>query len=155
MMQTIEYFLKGDKSETFPQSRTMDAHNKGKRNLLFLEARASSSHGLHPAGGHNRRLASYIAENIRSNGTLESYVYATQFIQAEALSTAFSSWRRLFKGGLDQAYCSGALVWQLNDVVSFSNSLRIAELSSEFFAVAVHFLVDRRLLSSTKACRKC
>ncbi|GAA5900435.1 beta-mannosidase [Sporobolomyces salmoneus] len=96
-MRTIEYFLDGDKSEAYPESRTMDAHNK--------------------AGGQARRLASCIAENLRSSdNSLDSYIYATQFIQAEALSTAFSSWRRLFKGGIEQAYCSGALVWQLNDV---------------------------------------
>ncbi|GAA5997233.1 hypothetical protein JCM5350_007106 [Sporobolomyces pararoseus] len=95
-IRTVDYLLDGDSSESFPQSRTMDAHNK--------------------AGGHARRLASYIAENIRSEDTLGGYIYATQFIQAEALSTAFSSWRRLFKGGVERAYCSGALVWQLNDV---------------------------------------
>ncbi|GAA5944751.1 beta-mannosidase [Sporobolomyces koalae] len=94
--QTIEYFLNGDQQEAYPQSRTMDAHNK--------------------AAGHERRLAGYIAENIRLDNTLPGYIYATQFIQAEALATAFSGWRRLFRGGVDKAYCAGALVWQLNDV---------------------------------------
>ncbi|GAA5954429.1 hypothetical protein JCM3765_004456 [Sporobolomyces pararoseus] len=94
--RTASYFLDGDASESFPQSRTMAAHNK--------------------AGGHARRLAGYISENIRADESLEGYIYATQFIQAEALSTAFSSWRRLFKGDIEKSYCSGALVWQLNDV---------------------------------------
>ncbi|GAA6024239.1 hypothetical protein JCM11491_002517 [Sporobolomyces phaffii] len=95
-LRTIEYFLDGEAAEAFQQSRTVDAHNK--------------------AGGHARRLASYIAENLRFENSLEGYIYATQFIQAEALSTAFSSWRRLFKGSVKEAYCAGALVWQLNDV---------------------------------------
>ncbi|GAA5858851.1 hypothetical protein JCM5353_005583 [Sporobolomyces roseus] len=94
--RTIDYFLDGETKEAYPQSRTMDAHNK--------------------AGGHERRLASYIAENLRTDNSLDGYIYATQFIQAEALSTAFSSWRRLFRGGVEEAYCAGALVWQLNDV---------------------------------------
>ena len=97
------------------------------------------------AGGHERRLASYITEILRSDHSLEGYVYATQFIQAEALSTAFSSWRRLFKGGVREAYCAGALVWQLNDVVSFRSSLLPLVYSTHYFvsAVALHFMVDR------------
>ncbi|GAA5950527.1 hypothetical protein JCM21900_001217 [Sporobolomyces salmonicolor] len=95
-LRTIDYFLDGDTSERFPQSRTMDSHNK--------------------AGGFERRLAAYLSENIRFASTIEGYAYATQFIQAEALANAFGSWRRLFKGGIERAYCAGALVWQLNDV---------------------------------------
>ena len=118
-IRTVDYLLDGDSSESFPQSRTMDAHNKGKLESLFLlDETITDPSSVRLAGGHARRLASYIAENIRSEDTLEGYIYATQFVQAEALSTAFSSWRRLFKGGVERAYCSGALVWQLNDVVS-------------------------------------
>ncbi|TNY18858.1 beta-mannosidase [Rhodotorula diobovata] len=93
---TIDYFLDGDTSQLFPQSRTLDAHNK--------------------AAGHERRLALYVTENIRSGTTLEDYVYATQFVQAEAMASAFGGWRRKFEGGVGGAKCAGALVWQLNDV---------------------------------------
>ncbi|CEQ39941.1 SPOSA6832_01502 [Sporobolomyces salmonicolor] len=96
-LRTIDYFLDGDTSERFPQSKTMDSHNK--------------------AGGFERRLAAYLSENIRFASTIEGYAYATQFIQAEALANAFGSWRRLFKGGIERTYCAGALVWQLNDVL--------------------------------------
>ncbi|BGP30123.1 hypothetical protein JCM10296v2_001875 [Rhodotorula toruloides] len=95
-IRTIDAFLSGDTSERFSQSRTMDAHNK--------------------AAGHERRLATYITENIRAGTSLEDYVYVTQFVQAEAVYSAFSSWRRKFRGGVEGADCAGALVWQLNDV---------------------------------------
>ncbi|GAA6026153.1 hypothetical protein JCM10207_003384 [Rhodosporidiobolus poonsookiae] len=95
-IRTIDHFLDSEASERFPQSRTMSYHNK--------------------ADGFERRLACYLTENIRFGSTLEDYVFATQFIQSEALSTAFSAWRRKFKGGVEGASCSGALVWQLNDV---------------------------------------
>ncbi|GAA6027033.1 hypothetical protein JCM8097_006055 [Rhodosporidiobolus ruineniae] len=95
-IRTVDYFLNGDKSERFPQSRTMDFHNK--------------------ASGFERRIALYLSENIRYGSTLEDYVFATQLIQSEALSTALSAWRRKSKGGVEGAECAGALVWQLNDV---------------------------------------
>ncbi|BGP22857.1 hypothetical protein JCM10295v2_001748 [Rhodotorula toruloides] len=95
-VRTIDAFLAGETSERFTQSKTMDAHNK--------------------AVGHARRLATYVAENIRAGTSLEDNVYATQFVQAEAVHSAFSSWRRKFRGGVEGAECAGALVWQLNDV---------------------------------------
>ncbi|GAA5894290.1 hypothetical protein JCM8208_002397 [Rhodotorula glutinis] len=95
-IRTIDYFLDGDVSERFAQSRTMSAHNK--------------------ADGFERRLALYVTENIRAGTSLEDYVYATQFVQAEAMASAFGGWRRKFTGGIGGAKCAGALVWQLNDV---------------------------------------
>jgi beta-mannosidase len=49
-LETIEYFVE-DKSELFPQSHTLDFHNK--------------------AAGHERRLATYLAENVRMMTDLE------------------------------------------------------------------------------------
>ncbi|GAA6056401.1 hypothetical protein JCM3770_000684 [Rhodotorula araucariae] len=95
-IRTINYLLDGDTDERFSQSSTMDTHNK--------------------ADGFERRLALYLAENIRYGPSMEDYVYATQFVQAEAMASAFSGWRRRFEGGVGGAKCAGALVWQLNDV---------------------------------------
>ncbi|GAA5851349.1 hypothetical protein JCM9279_001113 [Rhodotorula babjevae] len=95
-IRTIDYFLDGDVSQRYPQSHVMAAHNK--------------------ADGFERRLALYITENIRAGTSLEDYVYATQFVQAEAMKSAFGGWRRKFTGGVGGAKCAGALVWQLNDV---------------------------------------
>ncbi|KAI5480231.1 glycoside hydrolase family 2 protein [Pseudohyphozyma bogoriensis] len=94
-IRTTEYYLDGNASKRYPQSKTVGYHNK--------------------ADGFERRLELYLVENIRHSFDLESYTYATQFIQAETLSTAYRLWRRNFKGP-GKAYTAGALVWQLNDV---------------------------------------
>lgn len=95
--KTIDAFLpKGkDDPDRYPQSDTVDFHNK--------------------ATGHERRIALYLAENITyDTKPLEQYIYSTQLIQAECLSSAFRLWRREWKGP-GREYCAGALVWQLND----------------------------------------
>lgn len=86
-------------AERFPESRTVQWHNK-----------AGS-----PAGpdGH-RRLAVYLADNLRVGPTLAEHVYATQFVQAEAMRVAYQDFRRRWQRPGARAV-SGALVWQLND----------------------------------------
>jgi len=91
-MSTIVSFT--EPAERYPQSRTMDLHNK--------------------ATGGPERLASYVVRNVRVPEQLEQYVYATQLIQAEALAAAFRGWRRRW-GGPGREKTGGALVWQLND----------------------------------------
>jgi beta-mannosidase len=81
-------------AERYPQSRTIDHHNK-------------SSDGP-------RRLAMYLNDTLRAQDTLEDYIYATQFVQAEALTAAYRGWRRRWHGPGRYAV-AGALVWQLND----------------------------------------
>ncbi|GAA5527941.1 glycoside hydrolase family 2 protein [Herpetosiphon gulosus] len=80
--------------ERYPQSRTVEHHNKSE--------------------GGARRLAVYLNDTLRFENTLESYVYATQFMQAEALAAAYRGWRRRW-GGTGRYAVAGALVWQLND----------------------------------------
>ncbi|KAK2770492.1 hypothetical protein FQN53_005503 [Emmonsiellopsis sp. PD_33] len=54
-------------------------------------------------------LADYGKDNIPFDSvTLQGYIYGTQLIQSEAVSTAYRSWRRLWRGP-GQEYCSGAL----------------------------------------------
>ncbi len=80
--------------ERYPQSRTMDHHNK-------------STDGP-------RRLAAYLDDTLRVRDTLDDYVYATQFVQSEALGAAYRGWRRRWQGPGRYAV-AGALVWQLDD----------------------------------------
>lgn len=90
-------FLAGDGSslDRYPQSLTADAHNK--------------------AAGGLRRLATYLVENIQFlSDPIEYYIYCTQLIQAECLSTALRLWKRKWCGP-GREYCGGALVWQMND----------------------------------------
>jgi beta-mannosidase len=91
-LATIASFASAE--ERYPQSRTLEYHNKA-------------------TDGH-RRLAIYLSDNVRVPANLEEFIYATQFIQAEALAAAYQGWKRQWKGPGRYAI-AGALVWQLND----------------------------------------
>ncbi len=82
-LRTLEGVLT-DPSERHPQSRSMDAHGKG----------ASKT----PWAQDYRHIALYMFENLRAGHTLPLYVYASQLVQAEAMSVAYVSWRRLWRG---------------------------------------------------------
>jgi beta-mannosidase len=84
--------------ERFPESRTAMWHNK--------------AGGSQPDG--HRRLAVYLADNLRVGPTLAEHVYATQFVQAEAMRVAYQDFRRRWQRPGARAV-GGALVWQLND----------------------------------------
>jgi beta-mannosidase len=81
-------------TERFAQSRTLEFHNK--------------------AGGGARRLAVYLTDTVRFPADFAGYIYATQFVQAEALATALRDWRRRW-GGPGRELTAGALLWQLED----------------------------------------
>lgn len=84
-----------DSTELYPQSETMDHHNK--------------------AVGFERRLALYVMENFHVEGMdLDSWIYITQLMQSECLAYAYRCWRREWKGE-GREYIAGALVWQIND----------------------------------------
>jgi len=91
-LSTLESFAPPE--ERYAQSKTVEHHNK--------------------AGGGVRRVAAYISENIRYPVGLAAHIYATQFIQAEALASAYRGWRRRW-GGPGRYAVAGALVWQLED----------------------------------------
>ncbi|KAH9948346.1 glycoside hydrolase family 2 protein [Amylocystis lapponica] len=93
-IRTVDYWLGGDKSERYPQSRVMNSHNK--------------------ADGFERRLELYLVENFKHAFDIESYVYYTQVMQAETLASAYRLWRRNWQGK-GKEYTAGALVWQIND----------------------------------------
>jgi beta-mannosidase len=91
--RTIHHYIT-DKQELYPQSETMDHHNK--------------------AAGFERRLGAYILENFRlSSFSLQEYAAQSQRMQADALAYAYRGWRRLWKGR-GKEYTSGALVWQVS-----------------------------------------
>jgi len=93
-IRTVDYWLGGETRERFPQSRINNSHNK--------------------ADGFERRLELYLVENFKHSFEMESYVYATQIMQAECLASAYRLWRRNW-AGKGKEYTAGALVWQLND----------------------------------------
>jgi len=96
-VKTIDAYLPlgKDDPDRYPQSSTIDFHNK--------------------ADGHERRIALYLVENMRYGpDPLEQFVYSTQLMQAECLASAYRLWKRQWKGP-GREYCGGALVWQIND----------------------------------------
>ncbi|KAH7313445.1 glycoside hydrolase family 2 protein [Stachybotrys elegans] len=96
-VKTIDAYLPlgKDDPDRYPQSSTVDFHNK--------------------ADGHERRLALYLVENMRyAPDPLEHFVYSTQLMQAECLASAYRLWKREWRGP-GREYCGGALVWQIND----------------------------------------
>lgn len=96
-VKTIDAYLPlgKDDPDRYPQSSTVDFHNK--------------------AEGHERRIALYLVENMRyAPDPLEQFVYCTQLMQAECLASAYRLWKRQWKGP-GREYCAGALVWQIND----------------------------------------
>ncbi|CAG9978429.1 unnamed protein product [Clonostachys byssicola] len=96
-IKTIEAFLPlgAADPDRFPQSRTIDFHNR--------------------SDDFERRIATYLGENLRYQPSpLERYVYATQLMQAESVASAYRLWKREWKGP-GREFCAGALVWQTND----------------------------------------
>lgn len=92
-METLQRAISQPK-ELFPGSMTMEFHNK--------------------AIGHSWRMAQYVHENFRLpvDNDLASFAHLTQVMQAEAMRSAYKSWRRKWN---DARECGGILVWQLND----------------------------------------
>ncbi|KIV79563.1 hypothetical protein PV11_07115 [Exophiala sideris] len=88
---TIKSFVEKEE-DLYPQSHVIDFHNK--------------------ADGHERRIATYLVENVRTATNLEAYIHLTQLIQCEALMFGYRGWRKQWG---DDRHCGGALVWQLND----------------------------------------
>jgi len=93
-IRTVDYWLGGDRTERYPQSRVNNNHNK--------------------AAGFERRLELYLVENFKHAFDMESYVYYTQVMQAETLGSAYRLWRRNWRGK-GREHTAGALVWQIND----------------------------------------
>lgn len=99
--------------ESAPNVRTISAAITDPRER-FSQSRTWMSHDKAP--GHSRRYGMYMSENFRFvMNPLDSYVYCTQFLQAEAMSYAYNLWRREFRGPGEEN-CGGALVWQTNDI---------------------------------------
>ncbi|KAF1811736.1 putative beta-mannosidase [Eremomyces bilateralis CBS 781.70] len=113
-IETIKYYCR-DESELYPQSHTLDFHNK--------------------ADGHERRIATYLVENFRTRTDLEGFIHLTQLSQAEALMFGYRGWRQQWG---KKRFCGGALVWQLNDcwpVTSWSIGDYFVRMKPAYYAM--------------------
>ncbi|KAF9874650.1 glycosyl hydrolase family 2 [Colletotrichum karsti] len=63
---------------------------------------------------HERRMMTYVVENLSVRYDIGWFTYLTQLMQAETMSFAYKAWRRDW-GRPGRRGCGGVLVWQLND----------------------------------------
>ena len=66
----------------------------------------------------NGRIAEYLSQTYLYPTSFDSFVYASQLLQAQAMQYGVEHWRR------HRGHCMGAIVWQLNDcwpVVSWAS----------------------------------
>jgi beta-mannosidase len=91
----VDYDFSLDACRDYTTDEYMVWHNKGR--------------------GGPENILKYGTDNIQFDAhSLRGYMYCSQLIQADGLSTAFRGWRRRWQGP-GREYCAGALVWQLND----------------------------------------
>ena len=57
----------------------------------------------------NGKIVSYLAQMYRYPGDLDTLIYASQLLQAQAIQYGVEHWRR------HRGRCMGAVIWQLND----------------------------------------
>ncbi|MBZ0281384.1 MAG: glycoside hydrolase family 2 protein [Anaerolineae bacterium] len=91
-ISTVEKFTEYE--DRYAESKVIEHHNK--------------------ATDGPKRIAWYLAGNLRATTDFEEYIYNTQFIQSEAIASAIDGWRRRW-GTAGDRRTAGALVWQLND----------------------------------------
>ncbi|PIL34860.1 hypothetical protein GSI_02647 [Ganoderma sinense ZZ0214-1] len=120
-IKTVDYWLDGNTKDRWAQSKAMAQHDR--------------------AGSHERRFAIVMNENFRLTSDLETHIYNSQLMQSEAVSLAYRTWRREWRGKGKQ-YTAGVLVWQMNDcwpVVSWA--------IADFFlrAKPVYYTIAREL----------
>lgn len=92
-IRTLKVFVPNE-ADRHPTSRVMDRHNKSQ--------------------GAESKIGRYLWSNFRLPRTMESFIYLSQLLQAEALDYAIIHWRREWKG-CGQEYNAGSINWQLND----------------------------------------
>ena len=95
-METIRQF-------TLPEDRNVYSY------VMEKHQRNASANGV---------IASYLSQTYLYPTTLDSFVYASQLLQAQAIQYGVEHWRR------NRGRCMGAVIWQLNDcwpVVSWAS----------------------------------
>ncbi|VDC02568.1 unnamed protein product [Peniophora sp. CBMAI 1063] len=120
----------------YPDRRTVDYWNDCNTFERYPQSRTSMNHDK--AEGSERRLELYLMENFKHAFDMDSYIYYTQIMQAETLSSAYRLWRRNWKGP-GKEYTAGAIVWQINDCwpcVSWAIADYFVRPKPAFFAIA-------------------
>ena len=92
--------------QSFPPMTTIESFtDPGNRNpfsyVMEKHQRNASANG---------RIAEYLSQTYRYPTTFDSFVYASQLLQAQAMQYGVEHWRR------HRGHCMGAIIWQLNDI---------------------------------------
>lgn len=140
--------------EAYPSTSTLSA-------IAPLETLTPASELIenhHKATGGAQRIAVYLANNFSyPTSPLDAFVYITQVMQADAMTSAYSGWRRKWCGP-GREYCGGALVWQLNDcwptvswaIVDYFLNPKLAYHSIKRALAPLALGVERRLVETER-----
>ena len=91
--------------ESFPSMKTIKAFAEQEDWNCF--SRVMENH--QKCRGGNGNILRYLANNYLYPGSFENLVYASQLLQADAISYGVEHFRRL------RGYCMGSIYWQFND----------------------------------------
>ena len=99
---------------SFPCLRTIESFTLPEDRNPF--SYVMDKHQKHPGG--NGKVMHYLSEEYRYPESFESFLYASQILQAEAIKYGVENWRK------QRGKCMGTIFWQVNDcnpVVSWSS----------------------------------
>ncbi|WP_010268423.1 beta-mannosidase [Paenibacillus senegalensis] len=116
--------------QSFPEPKTVGTF--ADKSDWSLESKVMTAHQKH--GNGNALILHYMEQYTKTPKDFESFLYVSQFQQAEAIQTAIEAHRRR------KPYCMGSLYWQMNDcwpVASWSGI--------DYFGrwKALHYIVKR------------
>ena len=112
----------------FPSVHTLDAFSSEQDRNIYSEV--MECHQKNAAG--NAKCAYYLRDYFLFPSDFETLVFATQYVQADALETAIAHLRSHY------GRCMGALIWQLNDAypgITFSLIDYYGRRKPAFYAV--------------------
>lgn len=92
--------------QSFPCMRTIESFTLTEDRNIF--SRVMEMHQRNE--GANGKIMKYLSQTFLYPKELESLVYASQILQAEAIRYGVEHWRR------NRGRCMGAVYWQLNDI---------------------------------------
>ena len=92
--------------QSFPDMKTITSFTKPEDRNIF--SRIMDKHQRNSSA--NGRIMMYMAQTFRYPTTLDTLVYASQLLQAEAIKYGVEHWRR------NRGVCMGAIYWQLDDI---------------------------------------
>lgn len=92
--------------QSFPSMKTIEAFSLPSDRNIF--SRVMEMHQRNE--GANGKILKYLSQTFLYPGSLDTLIYASQILQAEAIRYGVEHWRR------NRGRCMGAIYWQLNDI---------------------------------------